>query len=337
MIRNTLQKVCSKQNLTLEEAQNVFAHVMQGLVNEVELSALLIALKTKGESPDEIAGAAQAMRSAAHPFNAQGLEVVDSCGTGGDGMSTVNISTAAALVAAEAGLHVAKHGNRAVSSRCGSADVLEACGVQIDTPVEYSERALRDVGICFLFAPHFHPGVRHAMSVRKQLGVRTMFNLLGPLANPAKPRFQVLGVYDPALCRTMAETLALLGCERALVVHGGGLDEIALHSETRAAFLDNGQVSELVLSPESVGFKRCAPEALQGGDPAENASWLMSLLAGNASHAHTQAVALNAGALLWIAGRAEDLGSGCRLAIESIQSGKAVDRLAQWAYLTQDK
>lgn len=306
---------------------------MRGEVSEVQLTAILIALKAKGETPDEIAGAAKAMREAALTLDTGSHEVADSCGTGGDGAQTVNISTAAALVAAEAGVPVAKHGNRSISSRCGSADVLERCGVAIEAAPSLSRRCLDEVGLCFLFAPQYHAGVRHAMPVRRSLGVRTIFNLLGPLANPALPRFQLMGVYDPERCAALAHTLGLLGCERALVVHGGGLDEIALHAPTRAALLEDGEVRPLAIAPEDVGLGRCALSELRGGDPEDNARWLRNVLGGRGSRAHADAVAINAGALVWIAGRAASHREGVEAALSILASGRALERLERWAGL----
>jgi anthranilate phosphoribosyltransferase len=261
----------------------------------------------------------------------------DSCGTGGDGSATVNISTAVAVVAAEAGLPMVKHGNRSISSKCGSADVLEACGVKIDVSPELAARCLQEERICFLFAPRYHAAMQHAMPVRRALRTRTIFNLLGPLSNPAAPPVQLLGVYDPALCRPMAETLRLLGCTRALVVHGAGLDEIALHGPTQGALLLAGTITDITISPEDAGLHEHPLEALAGGDPQENAAWLLRLLAGEATSAHNEAVAINAGALLWIAGKAKDLAAGAAQALAVIAAGKAKERLVRWGELSHGR
>jgi len=295
----------------------------------------LIALKAKGETAAEIAGAARAMRDAATRLRSD-RPVGDTCGTGGDGAGTINISTAAAFVAASAGVPVAKHGNRSVSSRCGSADVLERAGIKIDAAPEVSRRALREASLCFLFAPQYHPGVRHAMPVRRGLGVRTLFNLLGPLANPAEPEFQLMGVYDPRLCTLAAETLHRLGCRRALVVHGAGLDEIALHAPTVAAKLEDGQVTTTTLTPDGLGLTPAPLEALRGGEPDAAAAWLEDLLAGNGARAHRDAVAANAGALLWLAGRAEGLTDGVAEAGARIDDGAAMVTLEALRELTQE-
>jgi anthranilate phosphoribosyltransferase len=325
-----LERLCGRQGLAQEESWRLFGAVVRGEIGEAALAALLVALKSKGETPDEIAGAARAMREAAVRLDTGGLAVADSCGTGGDGAGTLNISTAVALVAAEAGVHVAKHGNRSVSSRCGSADVLGALGIATEAPPELSRRCLAEERICFLFAPQYHAGVRHAMPVRRALGVRTIFNLLGPLANPAWPRWQLVGVYDAARCRVLAETLALLGCERALVVHGGGLDEIALHAPTHAALLERGTVRELAISPEDAGLERRPLAELAGGEPAENAARLRAILEGRGSAAERDAVALNAGALLWVCGVVPDLRAGVAESAAILASRRSAERLDRW-------
>jgi anthranilate phosphoribosyltransferase len=330
-MRETLDALCGGRHLSRGQCESVFGSLMRGELDELQIGALLVALRTKGETPEEIAGAAQALRDAALPFDAGALGTADSCGTGGDGSHSLNLSTAVALVAAELGLPVAKHGNRAVSSSCGSADVLERCGVKIDAAPEAARRSLDELGICFLFAPQYHRGIAHAMPVRRRLGIRTIFNLLGPLANPARPRWQLMGVYDPALCVPVASTLGLLGCERALVVHGSGLDEIALHGPTEAALLIGGAVEPLTIRPEALGLRARAAAELAGGAPEDNARWLQQLLAGRGSAAHNEAVALNTGALLWVAGRAETIGAGLEQALDALASGGAAERLRRWA------
>lgn len=325
----------SHRNLTRDETTAVFRELMAGTYGEIEIAALVAALKTRGETPEEIAGAAEALRTAALPFPRPGYRFADTCGTGGDGTSTVNVSTAVALVAAEIGLPVAKHGNRSVSSQCGSADVLEASGLRLDAPPEQSRRCLDEVGICFLFAPQYHAGVRHAMPIRRTLATRTIFNLLGPLSNPSHPAIQLMGVYDPALCVPLARTLGLLGAEAALVVHGEGLDEVALHGTTTGALWRDGRLTELEFTPEEAGLTRVGLDQLRGGDPAHNAIWLRDLLAGEGDQPHRDAVALNAGALAWIAGLAETLADGVTLAGAAIDRGGAADRLARWVELSR--
>lgn len=321
-----IERVIDGHDLSPEESEEVFAAVMAGDVSELHLCALLVGLRAKGETPAEIAGAARAMRAAATPLEVA-MDVADSCGTGGDGARTVNISTAAAFVAAAAGLPVAKHGNRSVSSQCGSADVLERAGVRIDAPPDVSARCLKELNVAFLFAPQYHPGVRHAMPVRRGLGMRTLFNLLGPLANPAAPTYQLVGVYDPSKCRVMAETLGMLGCRRAMVVHGDGLDEIALHADTHAALLIDGEVEERTLSVDDLGVSAHPLSALRGGAPEEAAGWLRSFLGGEGEAAHVDAVAANAGALLWVAERADTLREGVEQARTLLREGKPLEVL----------
>ena len=324
----------SRRPLTREEATSTFAHLVRGGFGELEIAALLAALKARGETPDEIAGAAHALRGAARAFPRPAYRFADTCGTGGDGASSLNVSTAVAIVAAEMGLPVAKHGNRSVSSQCGSADVLEAVGLKLEASPETARRCLDDVGLCFLFAPQYHAGVRHATPVRTALGTRTIFNLLGPLSNPSHPAIQLMGVYDPTLCRPLAMTLGLLGAEAALVVHGDGLDEIALHGTTTAALWRGGRLTELEFTPEEAGLVRRPLASLAGGAPAMNAALLRALLAGRGASAHRDAVALNAGALGWIAGLAGTLGDGVALALESINSGQPAKRLERWVELS---
>jgi anthranilate phosphoribosyltransferase len=324
---DAIESLCRGEDLDRDAVRSLFGEVMAGNVSEVQLTALLIALKAKGETADEVAGAAQAMRQAAITLDTGELEVADSCGTGGDGAHTLNLSTATAFVAAAGGMAIAKHGNRSISSKCGSADVLEQLGVRIDAPPEVARRCLDEAGVCFLFAPQYHAGVRHAMPVRRGLGLRTIFNLLGPLANPALPSVQLMGVYDPARCETLAATLGKLGCARALVVHGGGLDEIALHAPTRAALLEDGQVRALRIQPADVGLPERPIETLRGGAPEDNARWLAALLAGEGEAAHNEAVAINAGALLWLGGKAADHRAGTELALSLLASGTPAARL----------
>jgi len=319
--------------LAQEEMAALFTALVQGALEPLQIAALLTALRTRGERPEEIAGAVQALRAAAAPFpRPEGL-FVDACGTGGDGLHTVNISTAVALVVAAAGVKVAKHGNRSVSSRCGSADVLEACGIRLDLSAAQARRCLDEVGICFLFAPQYHAGLRHAMPVRKALGVRTVFNLIGPLVNPAHPPRQLVGVYDARWCEPVAETLGRVGCERALVVHGSGLDEVALHGPTQAALLDGGQVTCLTLRPEELGLEPQPLTALTGGAPAENAAWLHKLAGGAGTAAHRHAVALNAGMVLWLADAAPDPTAGVRHARDLLRGGATLEVLERWTRL----
>lgn len=330
-MREELEALCAGVDLSAAASEALFARVVAGALSEVELAALVVALKAKGERPAEIAGAARALRAAATPFPRPERPLADTCGTGGDGAHTVNVSTAVALLAAELGIAVVKHGNRSVSSRCGSADVLEACGVRIEASPAVAGRCLEELGVCFLMAPQYHPGVRHAMPVRRALGTRTIFNLLGPLVNPARPEWQVLGVYDPRYCVPLAETLALLGCRAALVVHGSGLDELALHGPTTAALLRDGVVERLELTPADAGLREHPLEALAGGAPEENAAWLRTVLAGRGAAAHADAVALGAGALQWISGAVTTLAAGVAAAHEALARGGAAERLERLA------
>lgn len=318
------------------QAERLFTDLVEGRLAEPMIAAMLIALRLKGETEDELIGAARALRAADRDFPRPDYLFADSCGTGGDGSGSINVSTAAALVAAAAGLPIAKHGNRSVTSRCGSADVLEHLGARLDVSPEVSRRALDETGFCFLFAPAYHPGLKHAGPVRRALGVRTIMNLLGPCVNPAEPPVQLLGVADPALLEPVARTLAALGVARALVVHGGGMDEIALHSETQAVRLADGRLEHLTIAPEQAGFERRPAETLKGGGPEENAERLKSLLMGYALPAENEAVALNAGALLMTAGLAADLREGVAMALDSTFSGEAYRRLKLFVEATND-
>jgi anthranilate phosphoribosyltransferase len=268
-------------------------------------------------------GAARALSAAALPFDRPDYLYADCCGTGGDGSGLINVSTATAFVAVACGLPIAKHGNRSVSSRCGSADVLEAVGAKIDLSPEKARALLDETGFCFLFAPAYHPGMKHAALVRRQLQVRTIMNLLGPCINPARPRVQLLGVADPRMLRRVAQTLAAMGVEQALVVHGSGLDEVALHAETRAIRLSGDEIEELEITPEDAGLERAPLKVVTGGDVAENAARLRALLAGTATRAEEDIVILNTAALLMTAGRAGTLLEAAALARDGLASGKA--------------
>lgn len=327
-----LDTICEGQHLSAHQAAAAFSELVSGKLDPIQMSALLVSLRAKGEHPDEIAGAAMALRRGAVPFPSPGYEVADTCGTGGDGSGTINISTAVAVVAAEMGIPVAKHGNRSITSLCGSADVLELHGVNIVATPNVSRACLDEVGLCFLFAPRYHRGVGFAMPVRRSLGIRTIMNILGPLVNPARPEVQVVGVYDSRLCEPMARALGLLGCRTALVVHGSGLDEIAVHGTTRAVMLENNETTELELHPAQAGLDVFPLEQLRGGDPRKNAAALGALLAGRGgARAHQAAVAMNAGALSWIFGATSDLKEGVGLALEVIRSGRAAQRLVAFA------
>ncbi len=325
--RTILSKAIRRQDLTETEAAEAIDAILAGELSEAQIAGLLTALATKGETVDELAGAARAMRRRARRVQAVGRTVLDTCGTGGDGAHTFNISTATALVVAGAGVAVAKHGNRAVSSQCGSADVLEALGVKLDAEPEIMEQCLNEHGIAFLFAPRYHGAMRFAMPVRKQLGVRTLFNLLGPLANPAGATCQLLGVYAPPLTEMFAHALRLLGTRRAFVVHGqDGLDELSVCAPTRVSELNNGGVRTYDLAPETFFGTRATPADLAGGDPAANAALLLAVLAGEPG-ARRHVVLLNAGAALVAAAKAPDVAAGITLAAAAIDGGQARAKL----------
>ena len=322
-VPNPLPKLLTGEDLPIEDAQHLFERLVLGKLEPAEIAGMLIALRMKGETPEEMIGAAHALSAAALPFDRPDYLFADCCGTGGDGSGLINVSTAAAFVAAACGLPIAKHGNRSVSSKCGSADVLEALGVKIEVSPEAARKMLDETGFCFLFAPAYHPGMKHAALVRRQLSVRTVMNLLGPCINPARPPVQLLGVADPKMLRRIAQTLAAVGVREALVVHGSGLDEVALHGETRAIRLSDGVMTEVELTPEDAGLERAPLSVVTGGDAQENAVRLKLLLAGQGSRAENDIVALNAGALLMTAGKAADLRAGTDLAREALLSGRA--------------
>ncbi len=321
-----LARLVSGESLHREEMEDLFGQLMDGSVSDPIKAGLLVALRMKGESVAEIAGAASAMRRRAIPIPHHREGVVDTCGTGGDGRGTFNISTAAALVAAAAGVPVAKHGNRSVSSRSGSADVLAALGVKIDVDAAGAGAALDAIGIAFLFAPMLHPAMREVMPVRRELGLRTLFNVLGPLTNPAGARRQVMGVYSEALVEPIGRVLAELGAEHALVVHGDGYDEITLTGPTRIAEVRNGGVEVYDLDPASLGLSRVEPAALAGGGPEENAEVMRRVLGGEGG-ALAQVTALNAGAAIYVAGLATSLAAGLEQARAALASGAAAQKL----------
>ncbi|MDQ3079919.1 MAG: anthranilate phosphoribosyltransferase [Pseudomonadota bacterium] len=321
---NPLPKLLTGEDLPSEDAQYLFARLVLGKLEPAEIAGMLIALRMKGETAEEMIGAAHALSAAALPFDRPDYLFADCCGTGGDGSGLINVSTAAAFVAAACGLPIAKHGNRSISSKCGSADVLEALGAKIDVAPEAARKMLDQTGFCFLFAPAYHPGMKHAALVRRQLSVRTVMNLLGPCINPARPPVQLLGVADPKMLRRIAQTLSAVGVREALVVHGSGLDEVALHGETRAIRLSDGVMAEVELTPEQAGYERAPLSVVTGGGPEENAARLQTILGGGGERAEHDIVALNAGALLMTAGKADDLRDGAGLAREALLSGKAM-------------
>ncbi|MCH7667462.1 MAG: anthranilate phosphoribosyltransferase [Acidobacteria bacterium] len=325
--RAALKRVTSGLALTRSEMRGLIGNLMDGELSQPVQAALLAALATKGETSDEIAGAAEALRSRVRHVEHSFDDAVDTCGTGGDGKGTFNISTAAALVASAAGIPIAKHGNRAVSSKSGSADVLEALGVGVAVAPETAARMLDEIGICFLFAPNYHPAMKEVMPVRKALGVRTIFNVLGPLSNPAGAKRQVLGVYARELVDVMAQVLSDLGSVHALVVHGAdGLDEITITGPTHVAELRDGRVESRTLEPEELGVKRASVADLAGGGPVENAAILRSVLAGEQGPPAEITLA-NAGAAIYVGGKAATLAAGVELARETLASGAALAKL----------
>lgn len=318
-----LQALLGGADLDREESQHMFSRLVAGELGDGEIAALLLGLRHKGETTEELIGAVSALREAALRFPAPDSLFADCCGTGGDGSGSINVSTATGLVAAACGLKIVKHGNRSMSSRCGSADVLEAMGARLDPSPEQSARILEAAGFCFLLAPQYHPGLANAGPVRRMLGIRTMMNLLGPCCNPARPPVQLLGVADPAQLWPIARTLAAVGVDAGLVVHGSGLDEIALHGPTRAVRIEHGALREVELTPEEAGLERAPLERIAGGDVADNAARLSELLGGSGERANRDIVALNAGALLELAGLASSLAEGTAIAGRAIDDGAA--------------
>jgi len=327
MIQQALARLLDGHDLSREEAHGVMGSIMSGEATPAQIAGFLIALRAKGETADEIAGCAEAMREHALPVRPQRDDLVDTAGTGGDGASTINISTAAALVAAAAGAGVAKHGNRAVSSACGSADVLEALGFNLDLSTERVARSIDELGFGFLFAPTHHPAMRHAAPVRSELAARTVFNVLGPLTNPAGARAQVVGVYAPELVRTIAEVLAQLGATRAFVVHGaGGIDELSPAGPNFVCEVVDGDVRARNIDPLEFGLPRCEPNDLRGGSPEENAAAIRDVFAGE-DGGRRSAILLNAAGAIAAGGHADDLREGLELAREAVDSGAAAARL----------
>ena len=327
MIQAALARLLDGHDLTREEARDVMGEIMAGNATPAQIGGFLVALRLKGEIPDEIAGCAEAMRGHVLAVRPEREDLVDTAGTGGDGARTFNISTAAALVAAAAGAGVAKHGNRAVSSSSGSADVLEALGFELDTEPARIARSIDELGFGFLFAPTHHPAMRHAAPVRKELAARTVFNVLGPLANPAGARAQVVGVYAPELVPVIARVLAQLGARRAFVVHGAdGIDELSPTGPSLVHEVVDGDVHQREIDPRDFGIEACDPAELVGGSPAENAETIRAVFAGG-NGARRQAVLLNAAGAIAAGGHARDLREGYALAAEAIDSGAAGDRL----------
>jgi len=334
-MRDVLQRLIGYQDIPEGEAYDVMTAIMSGEVTPAQIAGFLVAMRMKGETVDEITGFARAMRDKVIRVHTQRRPIVDTCGTGGDGSGTFNISTAAAIVAAGAGVCIAKHGNRAVSSRCGSADVLEALGVRLNLDAKAVGQCLDEVGIAFLFAPALHPAMQYAVTPRRELGVRTVFNLLGPLTNPAGASAQVMGVYSRDLVEPIASVLAKLGAERAFVVHGhDGVDEISLSAPTEVAEVRNGETRTYRLQPKELGLNLGDSAALAGDTAEVNAQMIRDIMDGRAGPALDVTV-LNAAAVLMAAGVAGDWNEGMELARETILSGKAEQKLEQWVAFTE--
>ena len=337
MIQDALARLLDGRDLSQEDAREVMEQVMRGEATAAQIGGFLVALRLKGESPDEIAGCAEAMRAHVLAVRPQRDDLVDTAGTGGDGARTFNISTAAALVAAAAGAGVAKHGNRAVSSASGSADVLEALGFDLEQPPERIERSIDELGFGFLFAPSHHPAMRHAAPVRQELAARTVFNVLGPLTNPAGARAQVVGVYAPELVPTIADVLARLGARHAFVVHGaGGIDELSPAGPNLVCEVKDGRVTRREIDPRDFGVPRCRPGDLRGGSPEDNAAVVRAIFDG-AGGPKREAVLLNAAGAIAAGGGARDLADGYRLAALAVDTGAAGKRLEQLIAFSRER
>lgn len=329
MIKEAIVKIFQKEDLTYQEAELVMHEIMNGEATPVQMSAYLTALSMKGETVDEITASAAVMRS--HCVRLlHDMDVLEIVGTGGDGSNSFNISTTSALVISAAGVPVAKHGNRAASSKCGAADVLETLGVNIAVKPETSTELLEKIGICFLFAQNYHIAMKYVAPVRKELGIRTIFNILGPLANPAGANMELMGVYDESLVEPLAQVLAKLGVKRAMVVYGmDGLDEISMSAPTKVCEVREGNFFSYIITPEEFGLKRCSKDALTGGTPEENAEITRAVLSGVTS-SKLDAVLLNSGAAIYLAGKADSIQAGIELARDVINSKKALEQLEQF-------
>lgn len=330
MIKEAILKLAEKKDLSYQEAEEVMNEIMGGDASPVQMSAYLTALSLKGETIDEITASAAGMR--AHCIKLlHDLDVLEIVGTGGDGANSFNISTTSSLVIAAGGVPVAKHGNRAASSKSGAADVLEALGVNITIPPEKSAELLKKINICFLFAQNYHIAMKYVAPIRKELGIRTVFNILGPLSNPAGANMELMGVFDEALVEPLAQVMAKLGVVRGMVVYGQDkLDEISMSAPTSVCEIRDGWFQSYELKPEQFGYERCAKEELQGGTPEENAAITRDILQGKERGPKRQAVCLNAGASLYITGRTETIEEGVRLAEELIDSGAAMKKLEEF-------
>lgn len=330
MIKEAILKLAKKEDLSYEEALGVMNEIMGGEATPVQMSSYLTALSLKGETIDEITGSAKGMRD--HCVRLlHDMDVLEIVGTGGDGANSFNISTTSSLVIAAGGVPVAKHGNRAASSKCGAADVLEALGVNITVSPEKSSELLKNIGICFLFAQNYHIAMKYVAPIRRELGIRTVFNILGPLSNPAGANMELMGVYDEALVKPLAQVMSNLGVKRGMVVYGQDkLDEISASAPTTICEIRDGAYETYTITPETFGLETCSKEDLVGGTPQENAAITRAILSGEDQGAKRTAVLLNAGAALYLAGKAETLAEGVKLAAELIDSGKALAKLEEF-------
>ncbi|MDD6194598.1 MAG: anthranilate phosphoribosyltransferase [Lachnospiraceae bacterium] len=339
MIKEAIVKIVNKEDLTYQEAYTVMNEIMSGETTPTQNAAFLAALSTKSakaETTDEIAGCAAAMRDHAIPVETD-MDLFEIVGTGGDNAQSFNISTTSALVAAAGGVKVAKHGNRAASSKCGTADCLEALGVNIEQSPEQCRKLLKDVGMCFFFAQKYHTSMKYVGAIRKELGFRTVFNILGPLTNPGSPKMQLLGVYDEYLVEPLAQVLIDLGVKRGMVVYGmDKLDEISLSAPTKICEFQDGWFRTSIITPEDFGLERCSKEDLVGGTPQENAQITRDILQGKKGHKR-DAVLMNAGAALYIGGKADSMSEGIKLAAELIDTGKAYETLEKFIEVSNRK
>jgi len=334
MFNYYLQKVVKGENLSLDEMEQAMEMIMEGKVTHSQLSGFLVALHMKGETVEEITASAKVMKEKATPIYIENNDLMDTCGTGGDAKGTFNISTAVAFILAAAGVAVAKHGNRSVSSKSGSADALESLGVNISLPPSSVERCLKEINIAFLFAQDFHKATKHAAVPRKELGIRTIFNVLGPLTNPANVKYQLMGIYDPNLVYPIAEVLNNLGVKRAMVVHGsGGIDEFSLSGKNKVAFLNEGKIEKLEISPEDLGLKKYSIQEIQGGSAEENRRIILSIFNGEMGPKR-DVVVLNSAAGLYVANKVNNLEEGITYAQEIIDSKKAMKKLEEMVEFT---
>lgn len=334
MIKEAIMKIVNKEDLTFDEAYQVMNEIMNGQTSQTQNAAFLAALSTKSaraETTDEIAGCAQAMREHATKVEHPGMEVLEIVGTGGDHAGSFNISTTAAFIIAAAGVKVAKHGNRAASSQSGTADCLEALGANISLEPEKCRQLLKDVGFCFLFAQKYHTSMKYVGAIRRELGVRTVFNILGPLTNPASPEFMLMGVYDEYLVEPLAQVLSSLGVKRGMVVYGTEkLDEISMSAPTKVAEVNNGWYKTYMITPETFGFSRCSRDELKGGTPEENAQITRDILSGKVKGPKREVVLMNAGAAIYLGGRADSFEQGVKLAAQLVDEGQALNKLEQF-------